>query len=107
MKKLDHKLKVESPEVKNTVLNANDFQIKDFKMISHRALSNLHSSLSKGIIICNKLPLFKRVFIKESHTKKREFNFGKSESWYYLNEPANKMFETFDELIEDIIKNIL
>ena len=71
------------------------------EMIMHISFTKLHSIKYKYIIQCNNHILDGQVFYSETHTdKKNEFEYGKSESFYYWTNKS-KPFNN----INDFLKN--
>jgi len=77
-------------------------KLSPFQMVCHLALTNCHSLKSQATINC-KLNLTydqKQIFC-ETHTKKnaKSSKFGKSKSFYYLNESNSPTFDSLDDLL--------
>ena len=68
-----------------------------FAMKSHISMENENASINHAKLSCENNVLNGQVLVKESHTTKRGFKFGKTRNTFYLNQNNSPMFNSLKE----------
>lgn len=75
-------------------------QIKDFKFVAHWSFSNHGQRIDKGELVWPANILHGKTIVRIVDTPKRGMQWGKSKTWYQLDEEGSPDFDTFDEFIK-------